>query len=110
MLDGEEITNMATTTQYAVVDAVVKELDAAVAKFPNQTLAWGGHADWTTQADWYKWLNDSESHTHTWLHILLEEVYEAAAETHPQRICEELMQVAAMAIRAAHDITRRPAE
>src|SRR4051794_4147319 len=34
----------------------------------------------------------------TWTDILLEEVYEALAETHPDKLREELIQVAAVAL------------
>lgn len=43
----------------------------------------------------------------TWAHVLLEEVYEALAETDPELIAEELVQVAAVAVAWVEHIDRR---
>lgn len=43
----------------------------------------------------------------TWMAILLEEVLEAAVETDPQRLREELIQVAAVAVKWVEDIDQR---
>lgn len=43
----------------------------------------------------------------TWAHVLLEEVFEALAESDPTRIREELIQVAAVAVQWVEDIDRR---
>lgn len=42
-----------------------------------------------------------------WSHILLEEVYEAMAESDPEKLREELIQVAAVAVAWAEAIDRR---
>lgn len=47
--------------------------------------------------------------TGTWRHILLEEVYEALAESDPAKLREELVQVAAVAASWIADIDRRTA-
>ena len=46
----------------------------------------------------------------TWQHILAEEFYEAVAETDPQKLRTELIQVAAVAIAWAEAIDRRDAD
>lgn len=43
----------------------------------------------------------------TWRHVLLEEVYEAFAESDPRRLREELVQVAAVATAWVEAIDRR---
>jgi len=43
----------------------------------------------------------------TWRHILAEEVFEALAETDPERLREELIQVAAVAVSWVEAIDRR---
>jgi hypothetical protein len=45
--------------------------------------------------------------TATWLDVVLEETYEAFAETDPALLRAELVQVAAMAIRWINDIDQR---
>jgi len=45
--------------------------------------------------------------TLTWLHILREEVYEAFAEEDPQKLREELVQIAAVAVAWIEAIDRR---
>ncbi|MCK2219089.1 hypothetical protein MF672_035630 [Actinomadura sp. ATCC 31491] len=45
----------------------------------------------------------------TWRHILAEEVLEAFAETDPARLRAELVQVAAVAVKWAQALDRRPA-
>lgn len=47
--------------------------------------------------------------TGSWRHILLEEVYEALAETDPQQLRTELIQVAAVAVAWVEAIDRRGA-
>lgn len=45
----------------------------------------------------------------TWRHILSEEIAEAFSESSPERLREELVQVAAVAAAWIEDIDRRPA-
>lgn len=47
------------------------------------------------------------SNTLTWTHILLEELFEAITETDPDRLSEELIQVAAVAVAWREAIMRR---
>lgn len=98
------------TDEFDVSDDVLDELNRANAKFPLQSFEWGGDPGYKLNADHYKAINDSRTlhgRTHTWMRILGEEFFEAAAETDPERIYAELLQVGAMAIRAAADIKRR---
>lgn len=48
--------------------------------------------------------------TVTWLDILLEEVYEAAAESNPSRLREELIQISALAVQWVQHIDRQTEE
>lgn len=68
-------------------------------------------AEDTSRADRVKELNDYyvKSDTLTWRDILLEEVYEAFAESDPDRLREELVQVAAVAVAWVEAIDRRQA-
>lgn len=81
-----------------------------------QTDKWGeqNHPDGITQAtvitsldlaSAYKDLNDHGDRS--WQTILLEEVYEALSETDPDKLREELIQVAAVAMTWAEAINRR---
>jgi hypothetical protein len=57
-------------------------------------------------ANKFKVLNDSGSNP-SWGNILLEEVSEALAETEHERQIEELVQVAAVAVRMIESVQRR---
>lgn len=50
---------------------------------------------------------DTTRSTGTWRHILLEEVFEALAEEDPEKLQQELIQVAAVALQWAGAIDRR---
>jgi hypothetical protein len=86
----------------------------------RQVERWGpqNHADGITgasalehmrEADFWRAKNDSRiaTGTLTWDGILLEEIHEALAETDPQRLRVELIQVAAVAVAWAEAIDRR---
>lgn len=83
----------------------------------QQDARWGeqNHPDGTnlTEDDWranrVKQLNDYHVSNNdlTWRDILLEEVYEAFAESDPDRLREELIQVAAVAVCWVEAIDRR---
>jgi hypothetical protein len=62
-----------------------------------------------SSADLAKWECDrlAESGESDWLHILLEEVAEAFAESDPVKLRTELIQVAAVAVQWADAIDRR---
>jgi hypothetical protein len=84
----------------------------------NQVEKWGeqNHPDGTS-VGFSAWRNKArnecdEKHragNGSWLDILFEEVYEAAAEEDPARLREELIQVAAVAVAWAEAIDRRNA-
>lgn len=89
--------------------------DVAMERY-QQDQRWGeqNHLDGTIslfkeQADHARRIADraAEAGTLTWLHILLEEVFEAAAETDEARLREELIQVAAVATGWVECIDRR---
>ncbi|MGJ6965918.1 hypothetical protein ACSDR0_28815 [Streptosporangium sp. G11] len=50
----------------------------------------------------------AEGGTLTWRHILMEEVLEAFAESDPERLRAELIQVAAVAVKWSQALDRRP--
>lgn len=55
-----------------------------------------------------KYINDHMSpESHTWADIFLEEVYEALAETDPEKLKTELVQCAAVAVAWVEDIDQR---
>jgi NTP pyrophosphatase (non-canonical NTP hydrolase) len=59
-----------------------------------------------SRAKLYKKINDNDS-PHSWFFILMEEVYEAFAETKPKKQREEIIQVAAVAIQIAECLERK---
>lgn len=63
-------------------------------------------------AEWAKHATDSSAQAGevTWRHILLEEVAEAFAESDPELLRTELVQVAAVAVQWVEAIDRRRAE
>ena len=73
-----------------------------------------GALKWAALADDQKQATDeaAEDGSLTWRHILLEEVYEAFAESDPEKLTEELIQVAAVALAWAkkhlRDVDNRP--
>jgi hypothetical protein len=94
----------------AVLDEVAAELRRAEAKFPDQHLPdGGGDPRWAELRDAQRAKTDRKlaDGTATWLDVVLEETYEAFAETDPMLLRAELVQVAAMAIRWINDIDQR---
>ena len=71
---------------------------------PDGTGGWYGHDAW-------RWKRKNEiavlDGKIAWDLILLEEVYEALAESDPEKLREELIQVAAVAVQWAMAIDRR---
>lgn len=94
----------------SIAEEILSETD-------RQFDQWGeqNHPDGTgiTEDDWranrLKALNDyhAEAGSLTWRDILLEEVYEAFAETDSVRLREELIQVAAVALSWVDAVDRR---
>lgn len=94
-----------------VVEDILAELAKAMAKFPDQHLPNGtGGGEWAVMRDRRREVVDHKlsNGTATWMDVVLEESYEAFAETDPVPLRAELVQVAAMAIRWIQDIDRRP--
>lgn len=75
-------------------------------KFGVQRHPDGTSVLWNTWADMYRESCDRafKSGQGTWLHILLEEVYEAAAESDRAKLRKELVQVAAVCVAWIEDI------
>lgn len=92
------------------LDEVYAELERQHAKFGEQN-----HEDGTGDREFIKAASrarvDCDDATDdgevTWRHILLEEVYEALAESDLERLVEELNQVAAVAVQWRLAIQRR---
>jgi hypothetical protein len=101
----------------APTEAMASALADVVAERQRQEAKWGrqNHRNGTgfpgSENDAKFWrANCDQRHrngTGTWLDILLEEVYEAAAEDDPQKLRAELIQVAAVAVSWAEAIDRR---
>lgn len=82
-----------------ILDGIKDEMARQVAKWGEQEHP-GGTGGWPAamEANYYRNACDgaAKDGTVTWRHILLEEVYEALAETDPERLTTELIQVAAV--------------
>lgn len=72
----------------------------------------GTDESFSDAADYFRTVCDQadSAGTVTWRDILLEEVYEALAETDPQKVREEMIQVCAVALGIVEDIDRRGAQ
>lgn len=92
--------------------------DALLQERANQDAKWGeqNHPDGT--GEYYRKISDAirkrvdakaAAGTTTWVGILLEEVFEAAAESDPQKLRAELIQSAAVISAWVEAIDRRPA-
>jgi len=78
-------------------------------KWGEQNHPDGTSGEWETHANYFRRSADAAAKDGklTWLHILIEEVYEAFAEVDPARLRVELIQVAAVAAAWAEAIDRR---
>lgn len=105
--EGEGPTEFTTDTLGDVFDERVR-----------QHLKWGeqhhedgsGSSGWGLSADLWKAYNDNQvqlTGDTDWTGILLEEVYEAVAETDLKKLRAELIQVAAVAVAWVEDIDSR---
>lgn len=95
-----------------VLEEVAQERLAQLAQWGNQPLPLGfGWADAKPLADKYRQECDDAMGdgrvTHR--HVLLEEVWEALAERDPAKARDELIQVAAVAVKIIQDIDRAAA-
>lgn len=110
-MSGEWIQDCALSTAHVLMD-VSEERE-------RQTRKWGEqhhldhcpylYREWDRWADNWKAINDRrvQKDELSWDGILLEEVYEALAETDPAMLREELVQVAAVAVAWIEDIDSR---
>ncbi|MFD3568486.1 hypothetical protein [Streptomyces sp. NPDC058667] len=100
----------------AFAEEIDAERQAQLAKFGDQKHP-DVAGDATTQCDrrdvyaeraeYYRDLNDGQN-SFDWAGILLEEVYEALAESDPAKLRAELIQVAAVCAAWIYDIDNRP--
>lgn len=93
----------------AVLEEVAQERLAQLDQWGDQPLPLGfGWADAKALADSHRQACDTEAKrgrvTHR--HVLLEEVWEALAESDPKKARDELIQVAAVAVKIIQDIDR----
>lgn len=81
------------------------------AKWDEQHWPDGTHPSFAHDAEMYQAVVDSNSGQGltNWTHILLEEVYEALAETDPAKLRDELVQAAAVIVNWLEDIDGRAA-
>jgi hypothetical protein len=115
---AEEIDSRPAWRADGILAEILDELDRAVVKFPGQHLALGfgpdtrplpvgcGVMSARELAATFRWMTDgaAEVGSLTWTHVLLEELFEALAEDDKVRARAELLQVAAMCVRAVLDI------
>jgi hypothetical protein len=93
-----------------LAEEVLSEIDRQWQQWGEQNHPNGtGLAEDRLVAQWAKNANDYSvsQNTLTWRDILWEEVAEAFAETDPERLREELIQVAAVAVNWVNCIDRR---
>lgn len=103
--------------EYALAQVrLLETLTAIRDERKRQDLKWGeqNHPDGTTEdyrlaAESLKMYNDlaAKAGNITWRDILMEEVFEAFTETDPEKLAEELVQVAAVAVAWLEHIKRR---
>lgn len=97
--------------QDLVLAQVKGEIAASIVKHGTQHLPDGTSDGWhnTALANHYRSVCEASNRIDqlTWKDVLLEEVYEALAETDPKKLVEELVQVAAMAAKWAEDVLQR---
>ena len=94
-----------------VLQAIGDEMERQLGLWGEQHHPDGsGDDEFKLMADEAKELTDRSfsAGTGTWAHILTEEFLEALAESDPEKIYEELVQVAAVASSWARDINTRP--
>lgn len=90
-----------------LLQEMLAERDRQAGRFPAQRLPLGtGREHWHRLATHMKDAirRSVEDGTLTWADVLREEMYEVLAETDPQRIRKELIQLAAVALRVVEDI------
>lgn len=90
-----------------VYDEIEAEVERAAAKFPGQVLPWAHYPPkvYAAEVDRWRQINDGVGRVEpSWDSVLSEEVCEALAETDPQAMRAELIQVAAVVVRMVAQI------
>lgn len=94
-----------------VLDQVAEERERQLDKWGEQHHPDGtGWGSYMALAEDYKYINDetvAQGGDPDWSEILLEEVYEALSETDREKLREELIQVAAVAVAWVEDLDSR---
>lgn len=96
---------------------LTREEEEVRAELARQDAKWGeqNHPDGTGRLDYSRMAADwkgivdaaAKQKKLTWRHILMEEVYEACAESDPEKLLSELLQVEAVARQWRKTIRRR---
>jgi hypothetical protein len=110
MTDPDEVTEVyAYRPQARVLDAFLQERSHQDAKWGEQNHPDGTGERFRADADMYRADCDAAARAGSlhWLDILLEEVYEAAAESDPKKLRVELVQSAAVIMAWIEAIDRR---
>jgi hypothetical protein len=109
---------MARELNLVIEGSTIEVLSEVAVERLRQDQKWGqqnhpdgdlGGTGWVLAARESKWQNDEDAKAggESWVNILLEEVYEALAETDPAKLRQELTQVAAVAVAWIEAIDRR---
>lgn len=107
---GESVEQADTLQRIAA--NVVHERWRQIAKWGVQHHPDGTHATYEREANQWKSDNDADVELGclTWMGILAEEFWEAMAETEPDKLRAELIQVAGVALAWCEDIDSREAQ
>lgn len=95
-------------TQGVLAD-VAAERQVQYEQWGDQDIPMGSHPDFKMLEDYHRTLCQRKTRDGdvTYSDVLLEEVYEALAETDPGKMYDELVQVAAVAVKMAELIKRK---
>jgi hypothetical protein len=92
-----------------IIQEIFREREAQIAQWGDQVLPFGtGGSEYRVLADQYRRQTDeaNAAGTVTFADVLLEEVFEALAEADPQKLRDELIQVAAVAVKVIQAIDK----
>lgn len=95
--------------QSAILLEIAAERDAQDALFGVQDLPDGTGKGFKAASDWYRMACDEafERGEGTYMHVFMEEVYEALAESDPVKLRAELVQAVAVGVKWVEAIDRR---
>lgn len=111
--DDDVYLSLATEYTYEPIQDIADERVAQVEKFgdqshlPDGTALWGDQNFVMARRAQLQTDEAAKDGSLTWAHILTEEYWEALAETDPQKLRAELIQVAAVAVAWVEAIDRR---